>query len=171
MTSGILRPVTPQEYVDAVGGRLRDGGAAVSLQTLAGGEAVVGYRSEFRWQWLATKLHLFTVVLIVPEVTASALEDFSNEVLTYGIRRKGRFRGAQIGVAAIPVLVASVVEPAAAAYARDVLIRRWSAFAWPAVVDLGRNTVSTHEGTVQVGGIYAGYMREQTALVDCEPLT
>jgi len=162
--SGIVWPVNPQEYVDAVADRLRGDGAAVSTEVLPGGEALVGYRSQFRLRWMATKLNLFTVVRAVPEVTVSALESFSNEALDQGVKLKGRFRGLQTGVAVIPALVGEMAEPAAADYARTVLVRRWSAFAWPAVVDLHRDVVSTHEGSVTIGGIYASWMREQTAV-------
>lgn len=150
--------------MDAVADRLRGDVAAVSMELLPGGEALVGYRSEFRLRWMATKLNLFTVIRSVPEVTVAALEDFSNEALDYGVKRKGRFRGLQTGVAAIPVLVGDLVDPAASDYARTVLLRRWSALAWSATVDLGREVVSTHEGSVTIGGLYASWMREQTAV-------
>lgn len=150
--------------MDAVADRLRGDGAAVSTELLPGGEAVVGYRSEFRLRWMATKLNLFTVVRSVPQVTVSALEAFSNEALDYGVKLKGRFRGLQTGVAVIPLLVGDLVEPAASDYARTVLVLRWSAFAWPAAVDLDREVVSTHEGSVTIGGMYASWMREQTAV-------
>lgn len=156
--------MNPQEYLDTVADRLRGDGAAVDTAVLPGGEALVGYRSQFRLRWMATKLNLFTVVRSVPEVTASALENFSNEALDHGVKLKGRFRGLQTGVAVVPVLVGELVEPSAAEYARTVLVRRWSAFAWPAVVDLDRNVVSSHQGSVTIGGIYASWMRQQTAV-------
>lgn len=155
--------VESQEYVDAVADRLRGDGAAVSTALLPGGEALVGYRSQFELRWMATKMNLFTAVRLVPQVTVSALEDFSNEALDYGVKLKGRFRGLQTGVAVIPVLVGQLVEPAASDYARTVLLRRWAAFAWPAVVDLDREVVSAHEGSVTLGGMYASWMRERTA--------
>lgn len=153
-----------QEYMDAVADRLQGDGTTVSMELLPRGEALVGYRSQFRLRWMATKVNLFTVVRVSPEVTVSALEDFTNEALDYGVKLKDRFRGLQTGVAAIPVLIGDRVEPAASDYARTVLLRRLAAFAWPAVVDLEREVVSTHEGSVTVGGMYASWMRDRTAL-------
>ncbi len=150
--------------MDAVADRLQGDGTTVSMELLPRGEALVGYRSQFRLRWMATKVNLFTVVRVSPEVTVSALEDFTNEALDYGVKLKDRFRGLQTGVAAIPVLIGDRVEPAASDYARKVLLRRLAAFAWPAVVDLEREVVSTHEGSVTVGGMYASWMRDRTAL-------
>ena len=45
---------------------------------------------------MATKLNLFTVLRSVPEVTASALQNFSNEALDYGVKLKGRFRASPV---------------------------------------------------------------------------
>lgn len=44
------------------------------------------------------------------------------------------------------------------------LIRRWSAFAWPAVIDLNSGRSYLHQGRVAVGGVYAGWLRSQTRL-------
>jgi hypothetical protein len=75
----------------------------------------------------------------------------------------------QTGVAAIPVLVGTTVDPAAATYAEDQLIRRWSAFAWPSAVDLSAGVVHAHRGSVVVGGLYAGWLRERIAAALPDP--
>jgi hypothetical protein len=154
--------MSPEEYTRAVSERLSSDGAQVGTVPFRGGPALVGYRPQFRLRWMAVRLNLFTVVVSQPVVSAAALEEFSVEALTYALGRKGDFRGLQNGVAVIPVMLGSQVEPDAVAMARDKLIRRFSAFAWPTVVDLTTGTVHKHEGRVLVGGIFAAWMRQQT---------
>ncbi len=156
--------MTPEDYLRSVASRLSDAGAQVHTENVAGDEALVGYRADFRLKWFATKLHLFTVVRSVPTASAEALDRYSNDVLSFAVQRKGRFRGLQNGVAAIPVMVTLRAEPDATQWARERLVRRWSAFAWPVVVDLSTSQIGRHEGPVRIGGVYAGWMREQIAL-------
>jgi hypothetical protein len=118
---------------------------------------------------MATRLNLFTVVAEAQTVTAAGLEQFSQDALAYAISKKGRLRGLQTGVATISVLVGTTVEPAAADYAENQLLKRWSAFGWPAAVDLTARTVYRHQGRVVVGGIYAAWMRSQTTLAVPDP--
>jgi len=84
--------MSPDEYLDAAAGRLRVDGADVSTLQMRGLTALVGYRSDFRWRWMATRLNLFTVLINVPSVTASELELFANEALDYAVSQKGKSR-------------------------------------------------------------------------------
>jgi hypothetical protein len=118
---------------------------------------------------MATKLHLFTLAVSTPWATQQTLERFSNDALDFAAAKKGRLKGLQKGVAAIPVLVAEAVEPAAAEWARSALVRRYAAFAWPTVVDLHEGIVHQHVGSVTLGGIYASYMRQQITLALPDP--
>jgi hypothetical protein len=161
--------MTPAEYLDQVSKRLRADGVAVTTAAIGGSTAVVGYRAKFRLAWMATRLNLFVVAAETQSVTAEELEQFSEDALAYAIDRKGRLRGLQTGVATIPVLIGTIVEPAAAAYAQDQLIRRWSAFAWPTAVDLSAQVLYQHQGRVLVGGVYASWMRSQIGLALPDP--
>ena len=154
-----------EQFLDAAAGRLRAAGYEVSTQQLPGGPALVGYTSRFRLAWMATKLHLFTVVATVPRADAASLERFANDSLDHAAASKGALRGFQTGVATIAVLAGDTVAPDGVAYAQDTLVRRFSAFTWPAAVDLTTGATYAHQGRVVVGGVYSGWMREQTALV------
>lgn len=156
--------MSPDEYLSLVAERLRADGAQVTTEYFRGVPAVVGYRPQFRLRWMATRLNLFTVVLPEPLITPERLKHFSEEVLDYATSQKGQFRGLQNGVAAIPVQVGSQVNPEAVEFAEGQLIRRFSAFAWPAVVDLSTGRVHSHKGRAIIGGIYASWMRQQTAI-------
>ena len=112
--------MSPDEYLDAAARRLLDDGAQVSTHQLRGLTAVVGYRADFRWRWVATRLHLFTLLISVESVTSGGLEQLTNDALDFAVGQKGRFRGLQSGVAVIPVLIGSRVDTEAAALrARD----------------------------------------------------
>jgi hypothetical protein len=100
----------------------------VSWEDLSSGSALVGSKSQFRWRWAASKVNLFTVISAVPNVTASSLETYANEVLDFGVKKKGKFRGLQNGVGAIPALVSSDVEPEAIGTAKNTLIQAFWGF-------------------------------------------
>jgi hypothetical protein len=156
--------MSPEEYLTLVAERLQADGAAVTTEYFRGVPAVVGYRSQFRLRWLATRLHLFTIALSAPRVTPEGLKQFCEEALDFANSQKGRFRGLQNGIAVIPVQIASQINPEAITFAQTTLIRRFSAFAWPAVVDLSTGRVHSHQGRVLLGGIYGPWMRQQTAV-------
>jgi hypothetical protein len=156
--------MSPEEYLNLVAERLQADGAEVTTEYFRGVPAVVGYRPQFKLRWMATRLNLFTVVLPTERVTPAGLKQFSEEALDFATSQKGRFRGVQNGVGAIAVQVCPQATPEAIDFARTTLVRRFSAFAWPAVVDLSTGTVHSHQGRVVVGGIYASWMRQQTAV-------
>ena len=140
--------MTPENYVHTVGARLEAGGFEISRPDLPGGTALVGFRSEFRWRWLATKV---------------------NESLDYGVRQKGRGRGLQADVAVIPGLVAQEPEDATVYAATENLITRFAAFAWPTLVDCTAHQVYRNDGPVVAGRPYATWMRHQIAEPFPEP--
>ena len=156
--------MSADEYIKEVASRLRADGAEVTTESMRELTMLVGYRSQFRLRWFATRLNLFTIIGSVQTVTVAGLEQFSKDAIDYAIARKGQFRGLQNGVAVIPVLVGERIEPDAATYATNTLVRRFSAFAWPATVDLTSRHVYKHEGRVLLGGVYADWMRQQTAI-------
>ena len=163
--------MSADEYIKEVASRLRADGAEVTTESMRELTMLVGYRSQFRLRWFATRLNLFTIIGSVQTVTVAGLEQFSKDAIDYAIARKGQFRGLQNGVAVIPVLVSERIEPDAATYATNTLVRRFSAFAWPATVDLTSRHVYKHEGRVFLGGVYADWMRQQTAIALPDPIT
>jgi len=150
-----------QKYLTSMTDRLVDAGARVSESNIGGFSAVVGYQAQFRWTWLATRMHLFTVAATVPYVNVPLLQQFTNDVLDFGVKERGRFRGLQTGVGVIAALVSESVDPDARAWATTELVVRRGAFAWPAVVDLSSCRRFSHVGAVWRGGIYANWMRQQ----------
>jgi len=156
-----LPMVAAEKYLKLVKDRLTDDGATTSEANVGGFSAVVGYRAQFRLRWLATRVHLFTVVASVPYVNSQRLQQFTNDVLDFGVKERGRFRGLQTGVGVIAALVSESVETEARMWATTDLVDRRGAFAWPALVDLSSGRISFHVGAVTRGGLYASWMRQQ----------
>jgi hypothetical protein len=161
--------VTPDDYILTVRQRLEASGASVTTAQLPRGLALVGHRSQFRLRWMATKLHLVTVVVPTASASGAGLEAFAHHALDYANAQKGAFRGLQVGVVAVPVLVAERADPSAVQVANDKLVRAFAKFAWPTLVDLSRGQVFSHQGRVAIGGIYAGWIRQQIAATLPDP--
>jgi hypothetical protein len=154
-----------QQWMDGAAARMRADGSEVSSAQLPGGLAMLGYQSKFKVQWMATKLHLFTVVFPLPVVTAAVMDAFATDALQFAVNHKGGLRGMQVGVAAIPVLVGDRIEPDAIEFAEKKLVRRFGAFAWPAAVDASTGATHSHQGAVYLGGVYSKWMRKRTHAV------
>ena len=152
-----------RQYVDDISANLRAAGYEVELHAIGGMPALTGYRSDFKLQWMASRLHTFVTVRSVPVVTVGELEAFAQASLEYTKAAKGAMRGVQSGVAAIAVLVGERVEEDAAQYARTQLVRNYAAFAWPVTVDLSTGERSSHRGRPTIGAIFTGWMRQQIA--------
>lgn len=150
-----------QAYLTATGERLRADGCEVKIEDWGGTPVLVGYRGDFRMRWMATKLHLFTIAAPATRVTADALEAFSTSAMDYVLARKGQLRGFQNGVAVLPALVGTEVEPTAAAWAQEKQRLRFAALARPVAVDARTGTATAFRGNPSLGFIYAAHLRSK----------
>ena len=153
--------VRAQEYVEAAAARMRADGSEVSHVQLPLGPAVVGYRSEFRLRWVATKLHLFTVVAPAAAATTDVVDRLGEQAIDYAKQAKGRLRGLQTGVAALPVIVSSEVDAAAIAAVESAPTKRFAAFVVPTIVDLSSGVVHRYRGRLVWGAIYSAWLHER----------
>jgi hypothetical protein len=151
--------VNADEYVEAAAARMDADGSEVSRIQLPVGPAVVGYRAQFKLKWFATKLHAFTVVVPVPAATLDVLTDATQQSLDYAKQTKGKLRGFQTGVAALPVLVSSEVSPDARATVESRPSKKFAAQTLPAIVDLSSGQIHRYEGRLVWGGIYDAWLR------------
>jgi hypothetical protein len=155
---------TPEAYVEDVYARLAGDGCDPQWEDWDG-PVLVGHRSDFRLQWAATQLHLFTVVTAVPEVTLAQAQQFTVTAQQYAKDRKGGLpRGFQTGVAVFPALVSSRVDPAALEYAAHSQRVRFACLARPTVVDTQTGTVAAYRGNPVLGLLYAGHLRRKSQL-------
>ena len=147
-------------YLDELAGRLAADGCTVSTEAWGSDAVLVGHRGDFRLQWFATKLHLFTVAAPADVVTRTGIEAFTSAAWE---RMRGRtsLLGLQTGVAVLPTLVATRVEPEAAAWAGAQQHHRFATFARPVVVDTTARTISAFTGTVTIGSIYSRHILDK----------
>lgn len=101
-------------YIEATAARLTADGCDVHTEDWHGTAVLVGHRSDFRVQWMATKLHLLTIVAPASDVTRTAWSH--SRTRHSSMRRRVRDRCA----ASSPVLPSS---PASSA--RTSIRPRW----------------------------------------------
>jgi hypothetical protein len=151
-------------YIEATAARLIADGCGVQSEDWNGTPVLVGYRSDFRLRWMATKMHLFTIVAPAPIVAPAGMEAFANTALDYAQGRKGQLRGLQSGVAVFPALVSAHVDPTALAWAQQKQLVRFGSAARPVAVDVTTGGVGCFRRTPALGWIYAGHLRRKLDL-------
>jgi hypothetical protein len=151
-------------YIDGVAAQLAADGCQVSTELWSGTPVLVGHRSDFRLQWMATTLHLFTIVTPVPAATADVVEGFTDAAMNYALTRKGALRGLQSGIAVFPCVVSENVDPAATVSAQEKQRQYFACMARPVVVDLLRGTIGCYRRNAALGRIYAGHLRRKLDL-------
>ena len=155
--------MTPDQFLARATANLAAHGNTVSAVALPGGAVTVGYQHEFRIAWFATKLHLFTVLAVRPEATVDGLARLSQESIAYAKQTKGRLRGFQSGVAAMPILAAPVVAPGVRELVQGRPPKGFAAIVMPAVVDLSSGEISCYEGRLVLGSLYTKWLRARMA--------
>ena len=151
--------MTPQDYIRELIERLEADGCDPRWDTTAA-PYLLGYRKDLR---ALSRLHLFTIAAVVPEVSLAGLEQFTEFAMDTALRRKkGLPRGLQSGVGVFPVLISDRVEPAAAKRAAVWQRTRFACLGRPTVVDTGQRTVSAYRGRPFAGLVYAPYLRQKS---------
>lgn len=147
-----------QTYLDGLADRLASDGCAVTSERWGTHDVLIGHRSDFRIQWIATNLHLLTIAAPAEVITLPDIENFTRAAWDQALARKGQMRGLQTGLALFPTLVGTQVTPDAAAWAAAEQRKRFAAFARPVVVDATGPQVNAFTGRVTFGGIYNSHL-------------
>ncbi len=161
--------ISSEAYLSTVRDRLIEDDCEVTDEAIGPLHAMVGYRSNIKG---LSKMHLFTAVASVPEVNEATVRDFAHQVSDYAKTQKGRFRGAQSGVLALPVLVTSNADDAAKRVAASPFrlgVGGFAAMVQPAVIDLAEGRVHTFRGRRLWGAAFAGYLRKKSTLYLPDP--
>lgn len=139
---------------------LSTGGFTVDHGSVAGREAVIARKSEFRLRWMGTRLHTFVVVAdFTADATPDVLDRFLSDSVQYAITAKGGMpRGLQTGTCAVTVAVTG-----SAGEAGDWAVkphgRRFAAMSFPVLVDVATKQVS-HPPRMAIGAVYVPYLKE-----------
>jgi hypothetical protein len=124
-------------------------------------DALVARRSEFRWAWVATRLHVFVFVLSLPTVAVNEAEQLTQEASEYAIAHKGGLpRGLQTGSAAVLVFLAPHADEQVLRWASQEPRQRFGALSLPVVVDETAGTLTFYRGRWKRGWVYAGYVTD-----------
>jgi hypothetical protein len=73
----------------ALEGRLKGSGFKTSRRSIAGHPALVGRRSDFGWDWVATRLHFFVMAFEVNDLDNATAEELTAAAQQYAIKHKG----------------------------------------------------------------------------------
>lgn len=153
--------MSPEDYIRGLEARLQADGCAPQWESTPT-PFLIGCRSDFKLQWMASKLHLFTIAAIVPEVTVPLLDQFTEFAMTTAVdRKKGLPRGFQTGVAVFPTLISGRVDPAAQQHASEGQKLKFACIGRPTVVDTSSRTVATYRGNPILGLMYAAHLRKK----------
>jgi len=154
--------MTPQDYMRELGERLQADGCDPQWDTSAA-PFLIGRRADFKVQWMATRMHLFTIAAVVPEAALAGLEQFTDFALNTAIdRKKGLARGLQTGLAVFPVLISDRVDPEALRRAAVWQKVRFACMGRPTVVDTANRLVGTYRRIPVVGAMYGPYLRRKS---------
>lgn len=146
-------------------GRARDAGYDVSSATVGDfTDVAVTYRSDFRWTWLATRMHTFTFVAALDGADPDTLATYANACVDHARKSKpGLPRGFQTGSAAVTIAVMDGPSDDVRSWASAAPKRRFAIMTFPAVVDATTGATSTVEKHLVWGAIYDGHFRRVLA--------
>ena len=154
--------MSPENYIQQLHARLQADGCDPQWEA-APDPLLIGRRSEFRIQWMASTIHLFTIAATAPEATIATLEQFTDYAMAVAIeRKKGLPRGIQTGIALFPTVISENVDPAALRRAGQWQKVKFACIARPTVIDTYTRTVGTYRGTPVAGMLYAPYLRKKS---------
>jgi hypothetical protein len=147
-----------QDAMERLAAGLSDAGFKTDHSTVGDQRVLVARRSEFRWEWIATRLHTFVVAFTLDELDAGDAEHLSAEAQEYAIRHKGGLpRGLQNGTVTIPVFLCAQSEEAERWFEREPK-HRFAAMRFPVLANPKTGELSYFKGRWTRGGIYAGYV-------------
>ncbi|WP_067421010.1 hypothetical protein, partial [Carbonactinospora thermoautotrophica] len=165
------RRLTPEEYLNVVGNRLHQDGCEPHWEDWAGIRVLVGRRSDFRWEWMASRLHLFVIAAAVPYVQSSTVDGFVSAAVTYAKRQVGELpRGVKNRMAVIVALVSDRVDRTAVENVGKVdLTKAFQAtepdlVARAVVVDTSTGAVGFLRERPARGALFHNHLQEKTRL-------
>ena len=153
--------MTPQDAIVRIGQSTAQEGFTTYDDSLNGLRVLVARTSQFRFRWVATKLHTFLVATVFPPGTATPdqLDGFMQAALGYAQAHKGGLPvGLQTGLAAISVAVTEYTDPAAQSWAATPHGRKFGMLTFPVLLDVTTGAV-TRPPRLVVGGVYSGYLK------------
>jgi hypothetical protein len=124
--------------LDGLADGLTIDGFKTSRAAVGDEQALVARRSEFRWEWVGTRMHTFVVVFSVGELAPDQAQAFPAEAQDYAIKHKGGLpRGLQTGTATIAVVIADRADEASVQWFKQEPKHRYAALLLPVLARPG----------------------------------
>lgn len=128
---------------------------------MSGLDTLVTYEEVFKWEWIATKLKIFSFLSYVDKIESNFMKTHAESCLQYACaHKKGLPRGFQNGIVSYSILVSDAIDPAAIAFVSERPKKHWSAFEMPILVDLSKGTLHYYRENIVWGAIYDSFLTE-----------
>jgi hypothetical protein len=148
-----------QDGSEGLAAGLADAGFQMGHSTVGGHPVLVARRSEFRWKWIASRLHTFVVAFALDELSAECADQLTGEAQEYAIKHKGGWpRGLQTGTMTISVFVCHGADEEAGRWFEREPKHRYAAMRFPVLANPVAGELSYFKGRWTRGYIYADYI-------------
>lgn len=119
--------------------------------------AVVAKKGQFKWSWLATKMHFFAIFGVVDHVSLSLIQNFTKEAFKFTkANYDGLPRGLQSGYACLSALISANVDSDAAEWTHKTPEKHFASFEIPIIKDISNNELHYFRKKPIWGRLYFG---------------
>jgi len=146
-------------YIQKISKKFSDDNLKVSKDEINGINVVIGSKSEFRWSWLATKLHIFACVGTKDKVGKGDIDKYSEACLKYAERNMEGMRGMQQGAVAFAVLASEDVDAEAKEWVQKIPPKHFALMEFPVIYHLKEDKLYYCEKSPVWGRIYFKFFR------------
>ena len=122
-------------------------------------ETTVVYEEVFKWEWVATKLKIFSFITYKETVNKNQLENYSSACLDYARKnKKGLPLGFQNGIVSNNILVSESVSDDAISLVISRPQKHYCVFEMPIIFDLTKNDLYYYKGEIIWGMMYNSFI-------------
>lgn len=155
----------PEQYINHVKELLiKDGNQVVAAQ-LQNFNATIGYQHIKFSGFMAPTVHLFTVVIVVPELNASTFEAAISQAVDYGLKNKTGMSGFRKKIAITPLVVTQAVDTETESLASSPPSKKSPCIVSPVIVDITNAQTYFYNGKVSKGKKYIEWIRQRYTAV------
>lgn len=145
--------------VQALAEGLTDGGFKISRAAIGDQQALVARRSEFRWEWLGSRMHTFVVVFSAGGLDADRARVLCTQAQNYAINHKGGLpRGLQTGTATVALVIPDKAEEDSVRWFRQEPEHRYAALLLPVLARPASEELVYFMGRWSRGYLYRDYL-------------
>jgi hypothetical protein len=146
--------------VDRIRGSLNAAGMDPTTTAVGGQQVVLGRISQFRWRWLATRLHTWVMATSFPAgATPATLDEFLTWAVGHTSTNKGGLpAGVQTGSAVVAVAVVPHADEALTTWAQTPHGSKFGVVAYPVLVDVASGGVA-QPARMKAGAVYLPHLR------------